>query len=94
MRDHVSQPYKTTGKVVVLHVLCNFFLFFRQQTEIQNIPHRFLASTSQNEAPLDIFSNIIFKLRFLPRYLNGALFSNDPLNYEYLVFLRIYFQIS
>jgi hypothetical protein len=43
--DQVSNPYKTAGNIIVLHILV---LYFGYQTGRQNILHRMIASILLN----------------------------------------------
>jgi hypothetical protein len=57
VRDHVSHPYRTTGKIIVLYILNLTFLC--QQTRRQKVLDRMVACITRIQSPLNLLVNQI-----------------------------------
>jgi hypothetical protein len=62
VRDQVSHPYKTTGKIIVLHILIYVFLESKPEDQMA-------AGISRVQSALNFFMNLIFDFfRVVPKY--------------------------
>jgi uncharacterized membrane protein YcgQ (UPF0703/DUF1980 family) len=71
IRDQVSHPYRTTGKIVVLYIL--IFQLFVKQTRRQKVLDWMVASITGIQSPL----NLILMVTIVSKYLKCDTFSYD-----------------
>jgi hypothetical protein len=70
VRDHVSRPYKTRGKIIFLSYILYLNLYiFGYKTGRQKILHRMIASIPLLQSVRNIFVNEIYIYLFLYIYL-------------------------
>jgi hypothetical protein len=74
VRDHISHPYNTTGKIIVLYI-------FGQQTGRKKFLDQMVRDNPQVYSALNFFMSAIFIsfINAVPKYLNSATLSKDLL---------------
>jgi hypothetical protein len=78
VRDQVSHPYKTTGKIIVPYIL--IFTFFESSWKEKKVLDWLVTSITQIQSALNFPLNQIWFVSIVPKYyLNHATFWNDLL---------------